>query len=126
MDNINFTIIPNKSLYEIIINHFPVYNNENREKEIDYVVAGEFALFLKELIIAGKDINQYIKFIEELIIDPTIGKKEIAIIRILEAIQNTFSEKELGIIEKLLLSNSSIYWNKLNAFWDGNIQSLEI
>lgn len=102
----------------------PVYDASD-DKELDYIIASDFAHHLLDLYINQKQdkFPQVGQMIEALHIDGDSYVKEYATIGILEGIQNVWSNNKTDPkkFAEFLLPVSLQYWKSLNKFWAGEI-----
>jgi len=97
---------------------FKAVYEESEDKDLDYLIGGEFAQHLKNLIDHNKteELSDAFKTIEDMHLYGCKYVQEFATIGILESLQNygdTF--------KSYLLPDSLKWWNSLTLFWGGKI-----
>jgi hypothetical protein len=103
-----------------------IYNNSDN-KELLYVVMGELARHMLDIIMSKdyKRIDDICLAIEEFHVNGDQYVKELATIGILEGIQNVWGnnnrEFEINKLTTYLRPVSLNYWNSLNKFWNQEI-----
>jgi len=92
--------------------------------DVHFVAAGEFALHLLDLIGAG-DVSTFPAVgiaLERLLVDGSPSVQELAVVGVLEGVQNTWSNK--GVDPErffpFLGKKGADAWTELNIFWSGN------
>ena len=98
--------------YDVIKQKFPNYQDD--DKDLDYVVAGNFASFIKTNL-NNSDVKDYFDFIEELIENKEF--EDVVSLGLLESMQNTYDYNERQLVKSYLLPKSIKIWNELNRFW---------
>lgn len=104
---------------------FKVVYEASDDKELDYIIAGEFARHLLTLYKEQKtsEFSLVAKLIEDFHVKGDAYVREYATIGILEDIQNVWVNNNVDP-EKFacfLFPKSKAYWQSLNDFWDGKV-----
>ena len=119
----------------LIIKEFPDFEIDPLwldEKELlEYLVASDFARYIINIIDENniEKIKKCFKFIELLYLNGTKKTKELATIGYLEDIQNMTGGNET--VEKYKIINAYLgietkkWWDKLNEYWNGNMDALK-
>jgi hypothetical protein len=102
----------------------------NDDEIVEYLVAGDFAEYIIKNIDENntEELKECFEFIELLYIYGTKETKELATVGYLEDLQNMTGGNETmekyKIIYDFLGIESKKWWNKLNDYWNGNIDAL--
>jgi hypothetical protein len=124
-------MIQREQVYELLLEACPSFRpvfDASDDRELHYVVAGEFASHLIQLY-QRNDFNQFeavSSFIELLHCDGDSYVKELATIGFLEAIQNVWGNSGFhpDLFVQWLQPVSLAYWKSLNKFWTGEIPNV--
>ena len=97
--------------------------DECQEKDLIYVVLGDFARHLLEMHKSSQVevLKSAAEAIEQLELNGDSFVREAATIGLLEGIQNVWGNNDVNpdLFKQFLLPESLKWWNELNAFWDG-------
>ena len=116
------------SFHDFIIDDFCI---DDDGKVLEYTVAGDFARYIiKNINENNKEtLKKCFEFIELLHINGTEKTKELATVGYLEDLQNLTGGSETmekyKIIYDYIGIESKKCWDKLNDFWNGNINALK-
>ena len=118
-------MIKKDQIVNILTNAFPTFALDEENRDLPYVILGNFACFLLEAF-QRKDeslLKDAAALIERLHLEGDEYVKEAATIGLLEGILNTWPNS--GVDPKTfapyLLSESRRWWNSLNRFWNKEI-----
>jgi hypothetical protein len=118
-------MITKDQIVNILTYSFPTFVLDEENRELPYVILGDFTRFLLEAF-QRKDeslLKDAAALIERLHIEGDGYVKEAATIGLLEGIQNTWPDSGVDseTIASYLLPESRRWWNSLNRFWNKEI-----
>jgi hypothetical protein len=119
-------MITKEEVIPILLKASPAFEknfNECQNKELLYVVLGDFAGYLLDLHNTGhvEGFKSVGEVIEQLFLDGDANVREATAIGLLEGIQNVWGNNKVDaeLFRPYLLPESLRWWNELNAFWQG-------
>lgn len=117
-----------KELYQLIISECPDYESRFllfKDKELDYIVAMDFADYMVELYKAQreKEFICAIRIVHTLVMHSDHKVSELGVIGVLEDLQSIIMRKKINETEfvKRLTYETRLYWDSLNKFWNKEI-----
>ena len=109
----------NKALAE----KFPQLEIDETDRDLPYLVAGDFARFLLKAYQEGdmKTLTEGLGFIEDLHLSESHKTRELATVGYLEGIQNNWEHNDVDpeLVFEYLGAESKRWWAELNKFWNG-------
>ncbi|WP_052046429.1 DUF7674 family protein [Candidatus Paracaedibacter symbiosus] len=131
-----FTKVTLRQIYEIVLQTCPAFEEiflSSDDKDLPYSIAGDFAEYIVALYKEAsnnpkvkpplqKELRNISALIHCLIKHPDEKVSEWAVIGILEGIQFRLTgSDDLDKFSKILTSQTSLWWDSLNKFWNKEI-----
>ena len=118
-------MITEDQIVNILTNVFPTFVPDEENRDLPYIILGDFARFLLEAF-QRKDeslLKDAAALIERLFLEGDGYVRKAATIGLLEGIQNTWPDSGIDpeTFAPYLLSESRRWWNPLNRFWNKEI-----
>jgi hypothetical protein len=119
-------MIAKEQIIPILLKASPTFQkvlDECDDKDLIYVVLGDFARHLLEMHNAGQVeiLKSAAEAVEQLELNGDSFVREVATIGLLEGIQNVWGNNDVNpeLFKQFLLPESLKWWDELNAFWNG-------